>query len=58
MNKKLEYFGDKKKTELSEFDKLIIDNYKERFSKWHSRQLDYLTFSINLFLLPTISQMA
>lgn len=48
MTKKLKYFGTKKRSELTEFQKVSIEGYKRRFSLWQGKQLDYLTFSINL----------
>lgn len=46
--KKRRCFGTKKKTDLTVFEESSINSYKDRFSKWHNRQIDLLTFCINL----------
>jgi len=45
---KRKYFGTKKRTELTDFEKASIKDYKDRFEKWHNKQIDLLTFCINL----------
>jgi len=45
--KKRIYFGTKKRTDLTEFEKSSINAYRERFSKWHNKQIDLLTFVVN-----------
>lgn len=42
------YYGTKKKKGLTEFEKSSIDDYKDRFARWHTKQIDLLTFCINL----------
>lgn len=42
------YYGTKKKIDLTEFEKSSIDDYKDRFARWHTKQIDLLTFCINL----------
>lgn len=54
MCKQTRYFGKKKKTDLTDFEKTEIDGYKERFSKWHIKQIDLLTFCINLLFTLSI----
>ena len=46
--KKRTSFGTKKRTDLSDFERLSIKDYKDRFAKWHNKQIDLLTFCINL----------
>ncbi|MBS1571842.1 MAG: hypothetical protein JST62_05545 [Bacteroidetes bacterium] len=46
--KKLTTFGTKKRTDLNDFEKSSIKDYKDRFAKWHNKQIDLLTFCINL----------
>lgn len=55
MAKERKYFGSKKKSVLTEFEKDRIKNYKSRFSFWHSKQIDSLTFSINLLFTISIA---
>lgn len=52
---KRKYFGTKKKSELSEFEKSSMDGYKRRFSLWHNKQIDALTFSINLLFTVSVA---
>ena len=42
------YYGTKKKIDLTAFEKSSIDDYKDRFARWHTKQIDLLTFCINL----------
>jgi uncharacterized membrane protein len=53
--KKRTTFGTKKKSELTDFEKSSIKEYKERFAKWHSKQLDMLTFCVNLIFTISIA---
>ncbi len=46
--KKRIYFGTKKRAELNDFEKSSIKGYKERFTKWHTKQIDLLTFCLSL----------
>lgn len=55
MAAKRKYFGTKKKKELSEFEKESLKIYKSRFSLWHLKQIDALTFSINLLFTISIA---
>ncbi len=55
MRTELKYFGDKLKSELSVEEKARLKDYKDRFNKWHSRQIDLLTFLINLLFTITIA---
>lgn len=43
------------KSELSDEEKARIRDYKERFNRWHGRQIDLLTFLINLLFTITIA---
>lgn len=52
---KRKYFGTKKKKDLSEFENDSLKNYKSRFSSWHLKQIDALTFSINLLFTISIA---
>lgn len=54
-DKKRTYFGTKKRTDLSPEQKADIKDYKDRFSKWHSKQIDLLSFSINLMFTISIA---
>jgi hypothetical protein len=38
-----------------ENDKAVLKNLNERFSKWQMKQIDYLTFNINLILTLSIA---
>lgn len=49
------YFGTKVKSGLNEFEKTSIKELKTRFSFWHNKQLDLLTFSINLIFTVSIA---
>lgn len=55
MAAKRKYFGTKKKKELDEFEKNSIKGYKSRFAFWHSKQIDALTFSINLLFTVSVA---
>jgi len=55
MAKKIEYFGKRKSSELKASETEKIDRYKERFNKWHAKQIDLLTFSINLVFRISIA---
>jgi hypothetical protein len=55
MAKKLQYFGNRKSSELKASETEKIDRYKERFNKWHTKQIDLLTFSINLVFTISIA---
>jgi hypothetical protein len=55
MTTKRKYFGTKKKSDLSEFEKNSLSDYKGRFKFWHNRQIDLLTFSINLLFTLSIA---
>ena len=55
MAKKLQYFGNRKSSELKASETEKIDRYKERFNKWHAKQIDLLTFSINLVFTISIA---
>ena len=55
MAKKIKYFGKKKSSELKVSETEKIDRYKERFNKWHAKQIDLLTFSINLVFTISIA---
>lgn len=55
MVKRRKYFGTKKKSDLNEFEKEAIKDYKRRFSFWHGKQIDSLTFSINLLFTIAIA---
>jgi hypothetical protein len=55
MVKSRKYFGTKKKSDLSEIEKEAIKDHKRRFSFWHSKQIDSLTFSINLLFTIAIA---
>jgi hypothetical protein len=55
MAKELEYFGKRKPSELKASETEKIDRYKERFNKWHAKQIDLLTFSINLVFTISIA---
>lgn len=46
--KKRSSFGTKKRANLTDFEKSSIKDYKVRFAKWHDKQIDLLTFCINL----------
>lgn len=52
---KRKYFGTKKKSDLSEFEKESLKGYKTRFSSWHIKQIDSLTFSINLLFTVSVA---
>lgn len=41
-------FGTKSRTNLTDFEKTTIKDYKDRIAKWHNKQVDLLTFCINL----------
>lgn len=47
-NEKKKYYGTRKKIDFTEFEKSSIDDYKDRFARWHTKQIDLLSFSINL----------
>lgn len=47
-SKKRTSFGTKKRADLSDFEKSSIKDYKDRFVKWHNKQIDLLSFCINL----------
>jgi hypothetical protein len=55
MAPKRKYFGRKKKSDLNVFEMSSIKDYKDRFSKWHSKQIDLLTFCINLLFTLSIA---
>lgn len=46
--KKRRPFGTKKRADLTDFEKSSIKDYRDRFAKWHTKQIDILTFCINL----------
>ena len=54
MTTKLKYYGTKKKESLSSEEKTAIEDYKDRFSKWHGKQIDTLTFLANLIFTLSI----
>jgi hypothetical protein len=49
------YFGNKSKEQLTTFEIVRLSNYKSRFNRWHDKQIDLLTFSINLVFTITIA---
>lgn len=49
------YFGTKTRANLSPEEKARIKDYKERFSKWQTKQIDLLTFCINLMFTISIA---
>ncbi|HZK92693.1 MAG TPA: hypothetical protein VFC67_00695 [Prolixibacteraceae bacterium] len=53
--KELTYFGKKKHSELSDKELAELKNYKERFSKWQSKQIDLLTFCNNFIFTISIA---
>jgi hypothetical protein len=55
MPKQFQYFGTKKKSQLTEPEQRTITDLKVRFSFWHSKQLDLLTFSINLLFTISVA---
>lgn len=55
MTIKRKYFGTKKKSALTEHQKNLISDYRARFKFWHSRQIDLLTFSINLLFTLSVA---
>jgi len=55
MQTKRTYFGTKSRADLSDNEKIALKQYKERFSKWHNKQIDFLTFSINLIFTISIA---
>jgi|WetSurMetagenome_2_1015567.scaffolds.fasta_scaffold53452_4 hypothetical protein len=55
MAKKIEYLGKRKSSELKASETEKIDRYKERFNKWHAKQINLLTFSINLIFTISIA---
>ena len=55
MAKKIHYFGKRNSSELKSSEIEKIDRYKERFNKWHTKQIDLLTFSINLIFTISIA---
>lgn len=55
MISKRKYFGSRKRKELSKFEIKSIEGYKKRFAFWQSKQLDALTFSINLIFTISIA---
>jgi hypothetical protein len=55
MAKQFQYFGTKKKSQLTEFEQRTITDLKGRFSFWHNKQLDLLTFSINLLFTISVA---
>ena len=48
MKKELKYFGEREQADLKTYEIEKLNEYKTRFNKWHSKQIDLLTFSINL----------
>jgi len=55
MTSKRKYFGGKKKADLDVFELSSIKDYKDRFSKWHIKQIDLLTFCVNLLFTLSIA---
>jgi len=47
--------GAKKKADLDVFELSSIKDYKDRFSKWHIKQIDLLTFCVNLLFTLSIA---
>jgi hypothetical protein len=45
----------RKLSELKASETEKIDRYKERFNKWHAKQIDLLTFTINLIFTISIA---
>ena len=43
------------RADLTDFEKSSIKDYKDRFTKWHSKQIDLLTFCINLNFTVSIA---
>jgi hypothetical protein len=55
MMTKRKYFGTKKKSDLTELQTNSLSDYKARFKFWHNRQIDLLTFSINLLFTLSVA---
>jgi len=55
MKKKLSSYGTKELKVMSEFEKMKIKEYKNRFSRWHDKQIDLLTFCINFVFTISIA---
>lgn len=55
MAQTLKRFGKKKRADYSDTEKTVIKEFKDRFSKWHSKQIDTLTFFINLLFTLSIA---
>lgn len=49
------YFGNKSKEEQTKIEKERIENYKSRFIWWHDKQINLLTFSINLVFTISVA---
>lgn len=53
--KKRTYFGKKSTLDLTDHEKSMIQAYKDRFSWWHNKQIDLLTFCINFVFTISIA---
>lgn len=52
---KIKYHGQKGKEQLTKFQKRSMDNYSGRFRYWQGKQIDLLTFSINLVFTVSVA---
>ena len=52
---KRKYFGEKGTQDLTDHEKSMIKDYKDRFARWHNKQIDLLTFSINFVFTISIA---
>lgn len=55
MKKKLSSYGTKKLKDMSELEIMKINEFKNRFSRWHDKQINLLTFCINLVFTISIA---
>jgi len=52
---KRKYFGTKNKPDLTDQERATLKEYKDRFLRWQTKQIDLLSFFINLIFTLTIA---
>lgn len=55
MTPKYQRYGKKKRADYSDSEKTVVKDFKDRFSKWHTKQIDTLTFLINLLFTLSVA---
>lgn len=55
MTPKYKRYGKKKRADYSDSERTVIKDFKDRFSKWHTKQIDTLTFLINLLFTLSVA---